>query len=224
MAPPTVALDHSEEDQLSLKAPLPACSLPAVRSSSPASPASGTAGQTHAPCASAPVLGLLSSLPGDASVAQGLFEKASVRTRDMLAAARPWREYFDAHEIVVPKFSQITERFEANVHIFRGNYEIIALAWVAFGLFMSLGSFLIAGILLICVERWARFKVEKEGGLDFTEKALACAAVLTIVWMTGVGKNVVEAFALAAASVALHAVLRVPPETDIEIGEMEPTV
>lgn len=209
-----------DEDPLSFKAPLPASSLPAMRPNPSDIPGSGP-GQTQMPSASAPVMGFIGVGASDVSVAQGAFEGASQRAREMWASARPWREYFEVSELSLPKFSQVTDRVEANASLFRGNYELIAAAWVAFGLFMALGSFLVAGLLLLCVERWVRFKVQNEGALDFSEKALASIAVLVIVWVTGIGRDVVEAFALAAASIALHAVLRNPPEADVEIGEIQ---
>jgi hypothetical protein len=204
-----MSVHGADEAELSYGAPSSsAVSLPAPRS-----PPLSAEEALAAAGASLPAMSFFQAASvADASAAQGLVQGAVARARQSLADARPWREFYDARAIRLPAFSEVTERVEMNAKIFHGNYKIVACVWCAFALLMSFGRFLAAALMLFAVERWVRFKVRSEGSLDFGEKAAACAVSLTIVWVTGVGRLVVESFMVACLSVGIHSVLRTPPE------------
>lgn len=188
-------------DEASLSYGAPSKSAPALPAERAASPVSVAASAPH----------LAAGSTGDAARVQGAVERVIARGRAALADARPWREFYDARQVRLPAFAEVTERVEKNVEAFRGNYEIVAGAWCALALLLSLGRFLAAALLLFCLERWVRYKIRSEGQLLFAEKLFTGALVLCIVWITGVGVRVVESFVVTCGSLLLHAVLRVPP-------------
>lgn len=196
------AMPPAPTDESSLSYGAPSKSSPALLAARSVSPVSVAA--------SAPQL--LGSATADAASVQGAAERAFARARAALNAARPWREFYDARQVRLPAFVELTERVEKNAVAFRSNYEIVAGAWCALALFLSLGRFLAAALLLFGLERWVRYKTRSEGQLLFPEKLFAGALVVCIVWITGVGLRVVESCMVAAVSLGLHAVLRIPPE------------
>lgn len=189
-------------DEASLSYGAPSKSAPVLPAADSASPSAGAVSLPAVPFGT----------PAETAVAQSALERAAARAREALASARPWREFYDSRQMRLPAFSEITERVEKNATVFRGNYEVIAAGWCAFALFLSLGRFLVAALLLFGVERWMRYKVREEGSMSFTEKVFAGAVALCVVWVTGVGKRVVESFGIGCLVMGLHAVLRVPPD------------
>jgi hypothetical protein len=169
-------------------------------------------GSARPPPAPATALSLPVIPQDSAAAAAGAAKYGLAWAKAAVASARPWREFYDARLVRLPVFAEVTERVEKNVDAYRGNYEVLAVGWCAFALFMSLGRFLVAAVLLFGVERWVRFKVRAEGELSLAEKVFAGAMALCIVWATGVGTRVVESFAVGCAFMLLHAVLHVPPE------------
>lgn len=137
-------------------------------------------------------------------------ERARASVRD----ARPWREFFDARQISIPNFADITDRVEKNLRAFRGNYEITAACWFAVGVVLMFGEFLIAGLLLLLVERWVRSKLRADNTLDNSHKAVVLGLVLFIIWITGVGEALVGYLFCAVLSVSAHAILHNPPDDD----------
>lgn len=61
---------------------------------------------------------------------------------------------------------------------------------------------------MLAVERIVRKRIERKGELGSLEKTAAVGAVLVVVWVTGVGRLIVESAGVAAGSIAVHAVLR----------------
>jgi PRA1 family protein len=138
------------------------------------------------------------------------------RAQTALDVAVPWPVFFNVRAISMPRFSELADRVETNWNVFRANYEVVAAAFLLLSVVTNFGGFLVAGLLLLAVERFVRRKLRASpiGQLEGNHKLVVAICVLGILWLTAIGLSVVSALFSATMFVGIHAALRTPVSTD----------
>lgn len=132
---------------------------------------------------------------------------------------RPWREFYSTRTLSVPRFADLSDRFAANLHVYRANYQIIAAAWLVLLLLGSLQSLLLGALGFFGIERITARKAEKNGGvLPHKFKVIAAFGGLGVVWLSGLGDYVVRWAVATALTVSAHASFHEPQTDETEIA------
>lgn len=131
---------------------------------------------------------------------------------------RPWTEFYSTKSLSRPQFAALSDRFATNLHIYRGNYQIIAAFWLLFFLLGTIQTLLLAGILFFCLEKWcSRVASRNDNTLPQKHKVFAIIAALIIIWITGIGRYTVISLFFSSISVAVHAAFHEPDSIETEI-------
>ena len=138
-------------------------------------------------------------------------EKANLAVdylRATWADCKPWDQFYSTSAINVPVFSVLSDRVKENLQVFRANYIIVATVWLSLAILSGIPTFLITGLLVFALERWATKRANKNGGhLSNTDRVVVAVVALLIVCVTHIVGYLIMSLFFTAVSVGAHACL-----------------
>lgn len=137
------------------------------------------------------------------------------------ADCRPWAEFYSTAAISVPSFAHLSDRVSTNLNLYKSNYQVIAVCWLALLFLFSIPNFLLAILLLVLLDRWTARAATKNGGkLAHKDMVIIGFAFLIIIWVTGIARNVLTSLGLSFLSIIGHASLHEPVVIETEIANV----
>lgn len=146
-------------------------------------------------------------------------DRVSAYARTTWEECRPWNEFYSTAAISIPPFSILSDRFSTNLHMYRANYQVLAVFWLLIFFVGSIPSFLLAALLFFLLERWCWCQALKNGNkLSHRDTVITGFAALIVVWITGMAEQALLSLGLSSLFIAAHAALHEPATIETEIA------